>query len=241
MRKYVDIHAHILPGVDDGSRSWEETMKMIKQAYQEGIRVLFATPHYGRWNTGYDKADVTEKLEKLRQLAAKEYPDMQFYMGNELHFDSNSVRSLQQGDASTLGGTDYTLIEFSSETDYNQMEVAVRALTFAGYHPIFAHIERYICLREQPARISKLIQMGAYMQVNARSFLGGRFDKRTAWCLKVFQQGWVHFISSDCHDTQNRAPIMDAAINKILKRASESDVKRVTEQNIVKLMKNKPF
>jgi protein-tyrosine phosphatase len=82
---YMDIHTHIIPGVDDGSESMEQSMKMIAQAYDEGIRAIIATPHYGVVNYGYDGNKVQEAFHELRREVKKAYPDMHLFIGNEIY------------------------------------------------------------------------------------------------------------------------------------------------------------
>ena len=239
IRNYIDIHTHILPGIDDGSSCMAETMEMIRIAYDEGIRVIIATPHYGKWNPDYDKDEALKKLSLVREQVEKRYKDMKIYLGNELYYTPGIIEDLRQGKALPLGGTDYVLVEFGVKQEYEQLYDAVRLLVTEGYRPVLAHIERYQCLRGQLACVEELISLGAYMQVNARSFLGGRFDKRTAWCSKLLSNDLIHFIASDCHDSEVRTPIMDTAVKKMLEKTDEQTIDRIIRTNLIKLIKNK--
>lgn len=234
----MDIHAHILPGVDDGAENMSETMEMIRQADEEGISVIVATPHYGMRNPDYDSTATERILQQVREAMRRNYPHMKLYMGNELYYSPGIISELQSGRARTIGGTDYTLVEFSIKIEFDEVISAVRAFLREGYRPILAHIERYQCLYREMDRIYELIDEGAYMQVNARGFLGGKRDKRAAWCRALLEEGVIHFIASDCHSPMGRSPVMDSALIEMIKIVGEDEVKRIVNTNIIKLIRN---
>lgn len=237
--KYMDIHTHIVPGVDDGSRDMEETMKMVEIAYQEGIRIIMATPHYGKWNPEYDKEEAVRACRKVRDWVKAIHSDMSVYMGNEIYYSPGIVDELRQGKARTMGGTDYVLVEFAVDGDYDEVYCGLRDFVMAGYRPVLAHIERYQCLQKELERVKKLMDLGVYMQVNARSFLGGRFHKRTAWCIKLLENQMIHFVASDCHNCEGRKPIMKTAVRRMLELTDEETVERIVQTNVIKLIQNK--
>ncbi len=236
--KLMDIHAHILPGVDDGAENMDETMAMIKQADEEGISVIVATPHYGMRNPDYDPKAAEKTLTAVREVMRRSHPHMKLYMGNELYYSPGIISELQSGRARTIGGTDYVLVEFSIKIEFHEMISAVRAFLREGYRPILAHIERYQCLYREMDRIYELIDEGAYMQVNTRGFLRGKRDKRAAWCRALLEEGVIHFVASDCHSSMGRSPIMDSALTEMIKLAGEEEVKRIVNTNIIKLIRN---
>lgn len=235
----MDIHTHILPGIDDGSDSMEETLEMLEQAWQEGIRVLIATPHYGKWNPDYKKEEAERICRQVREKLHAVHEDMKIFMGNELYYAPGILEDLQAGKAATLGGTDYVLIEFSTEAEYKEIYGGLRNFVTAGYRPILAHVERYKNLQKELDFVQELVENGVYVQVNARSFLGGRFDKRTAWCLKLFENDLIHFIASDCHNCEARRPVMQEAVEKLLAHGTEEAVKRIVQTNVIHLAQNK--
>lgn len=242
-RRYMDIHTHILPGIDDGARDMGETMDMIELAYKEGIRIIMATPHYGAWNPDYDKAKAVAACRRVRELIKTRYSDMNIYIGNEIYYNPGIVEDLKSGKALTLGGTSYALVEFAVDESYKIISSGLRSFIMEGYRPIIAHIERYRCLQNDIDRVKELVEMGAYVQVNARSFLSERFDKRAArrvaWCTELLQNDLVHFIASDCHSCGKRSPIMETAVVKLLELADRETVYRIVHTNVIKLMQNK--
>ena len=139
----MDIHSHILPEIDDGSASWEETLEMLELAYNEDVHIIVATPHYGLYNPGFN-------IKEARQLVAEmnhRIEDLPFkinvFLGNELYYVPGIVRDVVDGKVSTMAGSSYVLVEFSESVEYDTVKSAVDEFTRAGYRPILAHVERY--------------------------------------------------------------------------------------------------
>ena len=237
--KYMDIHTHILPGIDDGAADMEEALEMADMAYEEGVRYIVATPHYGRMNPGYDPEKAAKTCAALRKEIAARHPDMKLFMGNELFYSPAVLEDLKNGKARTLGGSDYVLVEFHPAEKYENIEKAVHNVVAYGYRPIIAHVERYSELYKGVGDIEELIDAGAYIQVNARSLLGSRFDKRTRWCRTLVSEGLIHFIASDCHNAKGRSPVMQAAAQRLEEWAGEETVKQIMQRNIQRLVQNK--
>lgn len=237
--QYIDIHTHILPYIDDGASSMEESLEMLELAYQDGIRVLFATPHYGKWNPEYKKENAYQQYNLLKKELALRHPDMRIFMGNEIYYSSRTIDDLQSGKACALGNTNYVLIEFSEKESYEGLFKGLQNLVYAGYWPILAHAERYKCLRKGIYKVQELVENGSYIQINARSFLGGFFDRRASWCIRLFENNLVHFIASDCHNCNTRTPGMRKAAEKLLSMGDERLVERIVRLNAVNLILNK--
>jgi len=234
----IELHAHILPGVDDGPETIEETMDMIGIAYSEGIRVIIATPHCGAANPKFSKDRTRDIYHEVIRLTEEKFPDMRIAIGNELYYSPGILDRLQNGEIWTMAGSDYVLIEFDVTAEYNIIEKAVREFVTAGYRPVIAHAERYQSLIRKLDRVEQLIAHGAYIQINSRSFLKGRFDKRAGWCRKLLQEELVHFVSSDCHNTTTRKPIAAEVTDKLLTITDKDTVEDVVYRNAIKLMKN---
>ena len=157
MTGIIDIHAHILPGIDDGSRDWDESRRMLEESYRQGIRYIIATPHYSRRGLNPDIYDLSEKLkEEARRIA----PDFRTGLGQETYYHDGLVENLRDGKALTLEGSQYVLVEFDPQVPYMKMYQAVRKLTMARYIPIIAHVERYACLREDTNMSERLCRAG---------------------------------------------------------------------------------
>ena len=140
MMKIIDVHAHILPGVDDGSENWNESIEMLRMAYEQGIRTIIATPHY---HQGQDIERLKETTGILRQEAQKLDPEYGIFLGQELMDSEGILDELRKGRALTMAGSRYVLIEFLPNVSYSRLYQRLRQLQGAGYIPILAHAERY--------------------------------------------------------------------------------------------------
>ena len=145
MTGIIDVHTHILPGIDDGARDWDESRRMLETAYSQGIRHIVATPHYSRRGL---RPEIYELSARLTEEAKKIAPDFKTGLGQETYYHEGLVENLKQGQALTLEGTRCVLVEFDPQEAYHSLYQAVRKMTMARYIPVIAHVERYFCLRE---------------------------------------------------------------------------------------------
>jgi len=236
--RYFDVHSHILPGVDDGSKSMEVTIQMLKLALSQGIRCIIATPHYavGAKNVS---AEYLQKVKtQVQEEAYRLDKDFQILLGNELFYSESIVDALKSGEALTLAGSRYVLVEFSVKEAYRNIYKGMGQLVHSGYAPILAHVERYHCLERKTDFIMELIELGCYIQMNSNSLIGGIFDTEAAYNRKLFSQGLVHLVGSDCHDPIMRVPKMKAAVDTLRKKGDEELIRQIFIDNPLMIMKN---
>ena len=205
----IDIHTHILYGVDDGAKDINDSMGLLDEEREQGVDQVILTPHYGPKFGHPDTEVLREKFEAIREKAYKYYPEIQLYLGSELYYQQGTVSDLKQGKALTMNGTRYVLVEFATSDAYSHIYRAVQDFVYAGYIPILAHVERYKAVFGHVDKIVELIETGAYIQINAESLIGGIFDKRASFCKKIMKEGLVHFLGTDCHDFRTRRPNMN--------------------------------
>lgn len=236
-RKFYDIHTHIVPNVDDGSKSLNETRAMLEIAYQDGIRSIIATPHYilGR-SAGRER--IREKYELLKEEAARISDDLYVYLGNELYYSSGILDELQEGNAFTLAESRYVLVEFSVSASFREIKQGILDLMMSGYRPILAHIERYQALKEIEV-VDELSDTGCYFQINSSSFLGGFMDRRAKYCKKLICSGYVHLIGSDCHNTKERRPMMNQTYQYLCKYVNQERLNEIFFENPQRILENK--
>lgn len=204
---WIDIHTHILPGVDDGAEDWEEAVALLKLSYGQGVRHIIATPHF----TCSQDIGLLQQLSIYLDGEAKTIADdYGVSLGQEIMYFESLTEYLNQGKALTLAGSRYVLVEFQQSDSFSRIKRAVRQLIQASYFPVVAHVERYQCLFEGD-NVQELADYGAYLQVNARSLNGGWTDKKARWCKKNLKNGLIHFIATDMHNTSGRAPDIGAA------------------------------
>lgn len=238
--RYIDMHTHILPGIDDGAESMDETLRMAGRAYEEGIRLIIATPHYGIMNPGFSRFNAEEVFERARAIIKEKYPDMGLALGNEIFYTGPSmIDDLSKGQALTIAGTDYVLVEFSPIDPLKKIEAGIRDITLGGFRPILAHAERYEALYKDLGAVEGLIYAGAAIQINSRSLTRGRLDKRTRWVKQLVKEDMVHLISSDCHNDSTRSPLMTDAADKLRQWTDEETFIKIMTDNPRRILQNK--
>lgn len=224
-RGIIDVHAHILPAVDDGAGDMDETNLMLQCAYAQGIRGIIATPHYVERHNLADAEAIRESVKLVQVEAEGIALDFKIYPGQEIFYFDGITEALRTGKALTLADTRYVLIEFSVNISYQSIFKAVRKLTLARYIPVLAHIERYRCLRSCGC-VEELIQAGAYMQMNYGSLAGSsengmigmRHISDRRWCRRMVLTGCIHFLGTDMHRMDYRPPNVSETIEWLHKK-----------------------
>ncbi|MFS0725652.1 tyrosine-protein phosphatase [Paenibacillus sp. 1P07SE] len=211
----IDIHTHILPGIDDGAADWEAALAMARAAAAEGITTIIATPHHasGSWRNPAD--GVRQLTGELQERLDGEGIAVQVRPGQEIRVHGELFEAWDRGELLTLGDTSYILIELPFTDIPAGMPELIHELRVLGLRPIIAHPERNAPIMKQPQRLSELIEAGAWGQVTAASLLGG-FGKRcqeSAWTLS--RSGLIHIVSSDAHHIERRGFRMREAYDEI--------------------------
>ncbi|WIV12086.1 CpsB/CapC family capsule biosynthesis tyrosine phosphatase [Proteiniborus sp. MB09-C3] len=199
-----DIHCHILPEIDDGANSMEEAINMAIMAKENGIEVIFATPHYIE-GVGYkDSSYNREALEKLNSELEKRNIDMKIYLGCEVYSTCDALKLLEKGLIATLNSSNYMLIELPMHDIPIYIETMIYNLKLKGITPIIAHPERNTKIIENPNILHTLISKGALAQLNLPSLLGmyGESVKNTAEVL--LKHDMIHFVGTDAHKPSKR-------------------------------------
>lgn len=217
----IDIHTHILYGVDDGAKSIGDSMGILDEEREQGVDQIILTPHYGPKFGHPDASMLKERYMELCERARQYYPEIQLYLGSELYYQQETVSDLNNGKALTMNGTRYVLVEFNVTDSYSYICRAMQDLCYAGYIPIIAHAERYEAVFGHVKRVEELMNMGAYIQLNAESLVGGLFNKKASFCKKLIKEDFMHFLGSDCHDLRNRRPNMKPAAQVLIKKNAE--------------------
>lgn len=238
MEHFMDMHCHCLPGIDDGAKTMEESLQMLKQAYADGIRTVIATPHYHHRRGHAPKEVILEKVQQVQEAISKTCPDLKIYAGNELHYSSSLPERIADEEVCTMAGSRYVLIEFAPEVEYKDMRNALRRIQTQGAWPILAHIERYFCLVKKPALAEELADMEVYLQVNADGVLGNYGRKEKSLIKKMFAKGLISFVATDAHDTEHRKQVLSEAAAYITKKFGEDVAEQVFFTNQQKVVNN---
>lgn len=213
----VDIHSHVLPGIDDGSKSMEETVEMIRMARAHGTTVLVASPHADT-QYRYDAANVDALLQEARALAG---PGIQLVRACDFHLMFDNIEAaLRDPMLYTINQKGYLLMELSDLTIFPNTGDLWRQLEEAGMKIILTHPERNPLLRQRLPLIEEWVAQGRYMQVTGQS-LTGLFGKKAAeFAHQLLDKGLVHFIASDAHDLKGRPPRLDVAFEWVCENYS---------------------
>lgn len=232
----IDIHSHILPGLDDGAKDMDEAIEMLKIATEEGIGGIVVTPHYevGAKAEQFEKyREVYEALET--HISTYKLP-IKLYSGNEVYYSESIVELLQSGEVRTINQTRYVLVEFSVNVGYQTMERALNNLLYSGYWPIIAHAERYAVLRDLKKAVT-LVKSGVYIQVNATAIIGKEGWNTKRFCRKLMNRGLVHFVATDAHRRDRRRPVIKKCLEYIEKKYGKACREQISEKNPLKVLK----
>lgn len=236
----IDIHSHIVFQVDDGAKSLEESLKLLKKSWSQGVRKMVATPHYQKRLFPYDRENIIHNFERLQEVANLHVPDLELFLGTEIFCERDAAQIVEKKEFLTINHTPYILVEFPVGVGF--LEICRELHTFSnhGYFPIVAHVERYRNLGEK--EIETLVDRGNYMQINADSLLGPRIDlgagREVRKRAKVyFKEELVHFVSSDTHDLVRRTSTMQEARERGKAMASSDYLNQVFYSNGEQMLK----
>lgn len=231
------MHCHIIPEVDDGAADIDEAIKMLKMEYKEGVRTIIATPHFrvGMFETSPEK--IIHQFELLKKEAQRNQCGIDLYLGCEFHANMDMIKYLKDGRARTMAGSRYVLAEFSGKDDKRYIRERLYSLISFGCRPIIAHIERYSCLRRDVSFIQELVEMGAYVQVNAGSITGDLGFGIKMFCRKLLKEQMIHFVGTDAHGMKYRSPKINEAYSYIAKMMGDRYADTIFSLNPQRMIK----
>ncbi len=238
---YLDMHCHILPGVDDGSKDINTSIQMLDHAYEEGIRAMILTPHYHGGYVETKRAVIDEIFAELEELSNRRHPDLKLFIGNEIYYYPSVPEWIEEGRVHTLADSNYVLLEFSTRAEKRELNEAVQNLCNNGYYPVLAHVERYDCLVKEPSYVGYLIDGGAYIQVNSATVIGEGGMRIKHFLKKLLKEEWIHFIGTDAHSMRSRKPDMAECADYICRKCSERYAAQLLYANAVNIINNRPL
>lgn len=241
MEGLIDIHAHVLPQVDDGPSSLPESMGLLKEQENAGVRTIVATPHLRFGVYENTPAAIDAALRAVRRALEQEGSSLEVLQGAEVTFYEGLVRDLKEGQIPPFAGHGkYVLLELP----YSHFPHGVRQLIFElqleGVVPIIAHPERCDGIRQHPNLMTDLVQRGALGQVTAQSLLGfwGSAVQKTA--LTMVEHGLVHVVAGDAHDSTHRLGRLDEGMAFLATTFGKSVAQRFQE-NARRIVEGKPL
>lgn len=237
----IDIHMHLIPGVDDGAEDEMMALMMLLRAKDQGVRGVFATPHSSAFDD--DAEGTKEAYRLLRAKVSQMFPDMMLYSGCEVYCETGAMdqvlEALDSGRYPTMNGTNYVLMEFSQWVYPENTAACVEALVNAGYIPIIAHIERYKYLRENMELVDQFRGLGALIQLNVYSLFDEMDDSIKAWARRLVLEQKVDFLGTDAHRTYHRPPSAEMGLKWLYEHMVQNEADALAWGNARKLLENR--
>ena len=234
----IDIHSHILPGIDDGAKDWETAQQMCLAAAKDGVTRIVATPHANE-RYRYDRAAHSKRRDELQKLVGNA---IKISLGCDFHLSVDNIKQLlAEPSQFVVDETKYVLVEFP---DYFPVEILVSALRHiaeSGLTPIITHPERNPVLQRNLELVADFAGAGWPVQVTANS-LTGFWGRATEQCArKLLQTQVVHVVASDCHDLKQRPPVLSGARKRVVEWAGEDVAQALFRNNPSAILAGTPL
>jgi protein-tyrosine phosphatase len=234
----IDIHCHILPGVDDGAKSWDMATEMCRMAAADGITELVATPHASE-EYAYDRPRLRDRLQQLQSRVGGA---LRLRLGCDFHLSYENIQNaLARPEDFSIEGTRYLLVEFSDFAVPARFADALEKLRQAGLRLILTHPERHPVLQRKPDEVLPLVEAGCLVQVTANSLTGfwGEAAQKTA--LWLLERGAVHVLASDGHDPKHRPPLLSGGRDAVKGVCGEPVARALVEGNPRAILAGQPL
>lgn len=242
----IDIHSHILPGVDDGAKNWEQSLEMARLAVEDGIRIMAATPHLFKGRT-FDLSQLNNKevilqhVAQLRQQLSEAAIPLEIIPGCDFPLGFESLKLLDDGRALTINDAKrYLLLELPDTSLPPAMEEICFQLQSKGITPIITHPERHLIMQEMPYKLKRLIDLGCLVQMTGNSLTGwfGRRVKKIS--RQLVKLGYVHLLATDAHDPKGRPPLLSQAVTELSRLIGENRARAMVYDIPEKIIAGEP-
>ncbi len=211
----IDMHCHLLPGIDDGAKDLDMSLELAKQAVEEGIHTVIVTPHHNNDRFWTPSEIVIPAVEQLQMRFIEAGITLQILPGQEIHVNDAFFEALDQGTFQTLGDSNYLLLEFPSISYPHNIDEIFHELKIKGYRVIIAHPERNRALWGQTNLLQDWVDQGVSLQVTSHSVSGLFGKKPQQEALDWIEKGFVHLVASDAHHPKSRSLRMKDAFQVI--------------------------
>ena len=218
---FVDIHCHLLPGIDDGAHSWEESLAMAEMAVNDGIKTVIVTPHQ-LGNFGHNSgAGIRQQTEALQSTLQSHGLPLNVLSGADVRIDESMVSKVKSGEVLTLADRRrHLLLELPHEL-YFPLDGVIDSLRAIGVDGILSHPERNQGILQSPSIIEDLLQIGCLMQVTAGSLMGTFGPRSQELSERMLAMNQVHFVATDAHGSRSRRPLIKRAFERVAELTSE--------------------
>ncbi|MGE5645603.1 MAG: tyrosine-protein phosphatase [Acidobacteriota bacterium] len=234
----IDIHSHVLPGLDDGARTLEQAVEMLRTARRSGTTDIVASPH-ANIDFRFDPAVVNAKIAELQTAAG---PEVRIHRGCDFHLYFDNIQdALEHPARYTIAGGPYLLVEFPDLLIARNTREIFARLAAAGITPIVTHPERNYLLHTRIDQLSEWVEQGCLVQVTGQSFLGRFGTEARRVARGLMRRGLVHFVASDAHDDQDRTPRLDDAYAEVAGRYGEERAQALFVENPRAVIQGEPL
>ena len=235
----IDFHTHIIPNIDDGSKSVEETFNLLKEAQEVGFEKIISTSHYLEDYYETENSERKVWIDALNEKAQNQNINVKIYPGNEIYLSENIIDLLETEKASTINNTSYVLFELPMNIIPINLDEMIYEMIRAKLVPILAHPERYSFIQKDINLVYDLIEDGVLMQCNFGSFIGIYGTKAELSAKQMLKNNMVHFLGSDVHRQKSIYPKIPKALSQIKKLVGEEKLKELTQKNPELVLNNK--
>lgn len=236
----IDLHSHILPGVDDGAQTLEEAIAIGRMAEADGIRVMACTPHFMPGVYDNQASDIRARVKHLNDVFEREGLEIVLVTGADAHVRPDFVDCLKQGKILTLHGSRYVLVEPPHHVLPPRLDELMFNIAVSGFVPVLTHPERLKWIEQSYATVQRLAQAGAWMQITAGS-LTGRFGRRPQyWAQRMLSEGLVTLLATDAHNTKSRPPLLAEARDLAASRVGPAEAENLVSTRPAMILENRP-
>lgn len=236
----IDLHCHILPGIDDGAADLSVSLAMARASVEQGVTVIACTPHIlpGLYhNTG---PAIREATQQLQAIFVQEGIPLQLATGADAHMAPDFIAGLRSGHLLSIANSRYVLVEPPHHTAPPQLEDFFFNLVVAGYVPVLTHPERLSWVPSRHETIQRMVRAGVWMQITAGSFAGAFGRDALYWAERLLDNGCVHLIASDAHDAKRRPPNLAVGREFVAKRVGAEEAERLVLTRPLGILKDQP-
>ena len=236
----IDIHSHLLFSIDDGAKTIDESIKILKDLEMVGYTDIILTPHYILESSySSNKENNLYLMEKLKDKVLENKININLYLGNELFINNEIVDLLKKGEISSLHDSSYLLVELPMSGEYENYIDIFGELISMGYKVILAHPERYLAFQKDFHKIEELEDVGVLLQSNLESILGRYGNGAKKMVKRLLKEHKISFLATDIHHPKNDISVFDKARKKILKYIDEGEYNSLVNINPKKIIEEK--
>jgi protein-tyrosine phosphatase len=237
----IDLHSHLLPGIDDGAATMDMTLEMARMAVADGVRIMACTPHMHPPRYTNTATTIQAAVAEAQKALDDHSIDLRLIAGADVHLGPDLLSQLRSGHVQKLDSTSYFLLEPSHTIAPPQFERFVRTIIDAGYKPILTHPERLTWIEQHYALICAVDEAGAALQITAGALLGTFGARPQYWAERMLAEGRVDILASDAHDTRRRVPGLSAGMKAAAAIVGDEAARMLVLDNPATILRDLPL